>query len=137
MLPSSSFALSLNPNIAYLALNFAALWKKADDLAILGIRRHPVRSLRRERRRGRLDKRVKPLGHGAIRFRHLGDLAEHCALRVLAAVVRLVRFGLSVFSLIGTLSCCLGLLAEPHTATPSVAIAGRAGAPGRLENLSR
>ena len=28
MTPSSSFAWSLNPNVAYLALNFCALWKK-------------------------------------------------------------------------------------------------------------
>jgi len=28
MAPSSRFALSLNPNVAYLVLNFCALWKK-------------------------------------------------------------------------------------------------------------
>jgi hypothetical protein len=28
MAPSSRFALSLKPNVAYLALNFSALWKK-------------------------------------------------------------------------------------------------------------
>src|SRR3979411_2346398 len=32
MLPSSSFALSLKPNVAYLVLNFCPLWKKQTTL---------------------------------------------------------------------------------------------------------
>src|SRR5918994_2073567 len=35
MAPSSRFALSLKPNVAYLALNFAALWKKQTTLPSL------------------------------------------------------------------------------------------------------
>src|SRR5579863_3535694 len=35
MLPLSRFALSLKPNVAYLALNFAALWKKQTTLPSL------------------------------------------------------------------------------------------------------
>src|SRR5436190_23047738 len=33
--PSSRFALSLKPNVAYLALNFCALWKKQTTLPSL------------------------------------------------------------------------------------------------------
>src|SRR5205823_7311249 len=35
MFPSSSFALSLKPNVAYLVLNFCALWKKQTTLPSL------------------------------------------------------------------------------------------------------
>src|SRR2546422_10604442 len=35
MAPSSSFAVSLKPNVAYLALNFCALWKKQTTLPSL------------------------------------------------------------------------------------------------------
>src|SRR5919201_5986096 len=35
MLPSSRFAVSLNPNVAYLALNLSALWKKQTTLPSL------------------------------------------------------------------------------------------------------
>src|SRR2546421_6441652 len=35
MLPSSSFALSLKPKVAYLVLNFCALWKKQTTLPSL------------------------------------------------------------------------------------------------------
>src|SRR3990170_5002336 len=60
--------------------------EEADDFAVLGIRGHPVPGFRREGRRAGLDDRVEPLGHSAIRFRHLGDLREHVAFPV-----RLVR----------------------------------------------
>src|SRR5918995_5645134 len=53
--------------------------EEADDLAVLGIRGHPVPGLRREAWRALLDDLVEPLGHGAIRLRHLGDLREHGA----------------------------------------------------------
>ncbi len=36
MAPSSRFALSLKPNVAYLDLNFCALWKKQMTLPSLG-----------------------------------------------------------------------------------------------------
>src|SRR2546428_2845366 len=58
----------------------------ADDLAVLGIRGHPVPGSRREAWRAGFDDRMEPLGHGAIRFPHLGDLREHFAFPV-----RLVR----------------------------------------------
>src|SRR5829696_2220707 len=51
--------------------------EEADDLALLGVRRHPVPGLRGEVRRALLDDGVEPLGHGAIGFRQLGDLLEH------------------------------------------------------------
>src|SRR5918994_2576632 len=60
--------------------------EEADDLAFLGIRGHPVPGFRREGWRAGFDDRMEPLGHGAIRFPHLGDLREHGAFPV-----RLVR----------------------------------------------
>src|SRR5437016_3049462 len=60
--------------------------EEADDLAVLGIRRHPVPGSGREGWRVGFDDRMEPLGHGAIRFPHLGDLREHGAFPV-----RLVR----------------------------------------------
>src|SRR3989475_6074660 len=54
--------------------------------AVLGVRGHPVPGPRREGWCAGFDDRMKPLGHGAIRFPHLGDLREHGAFPV-----RLVR----------------------------------------------
>src|SRR2546421_6648107 len=48
--------------------------EEADDLAVLGIRGHPVPGFRREGWRTGLDDRMEPLGHRAIRFLHLRDL---------------------------------------------------------------
>src|SRR3989475_3538589 len=45
MLPSSRFALSLNPNVAYLVLNFAAAWKKHTTLSSLEYAGIPYQSL--------------------------------------------------------------------------------------------
>src|SRR5262249_28091089 len=53
--------------------------EEADDLAVLGIRGHPVPESRREGRRAGFDDRMEPLAQGAIRSRHLGDLREHGA----------------------------------------------------------
>src|SRR5437773_11059078 len=53
--------------------------EEADDLAVLGIRGHPIPESRREGRRAGFDDRLEPLGHGAIRSLHLGDLLEHGA----------------------------------------------------------
>lgn len=61
--------------------------EEADDLAVLGIRGHPVPELRREGWRAGFDDRMEPLAEGAIRCRHLADLREHGAFPV-----RLVRF---------------------------------------------
>src|SRR5450755_81739 len=60
--------------------------EEADDLAVPGIRGHPVPELRREGWRTGLDDRVEPLAQAAIRFRHRGDRREHNAIPV-----RLVR----------------------------------------------
>src|SRR2546425_545364 len=60
--------------------------EEAYDLAVLGIRGHPVPGPRREGWRAGFDDRMEPLGHGAIGFVHLGDLREHGAFPV-----RLVR----------------------------------------------
>src|SRR5208283_3453930 len=48
--------------------------EEADDLAVLGIRGHPVPEPRREGWRAGFDDRMEPLAQGAIRFRHRGDL---------------------------------------------------------------
>src|SRR5712692_4687148 len=60
--------------------------EEADDLAVLGIRGHPVPESRREGWRAGFDDSMEPFAHGAIRFPHLGDLREHGAFPV-----RLVR----------------------------------------------
>src|SRR4029077_8713966 len=60
--------------------------EEADDVAVLGIRGHPVPESRREGWRAGFDDRMEPLTHGAIRFRHRGNVCEHRAFSV-----RLVR----------------------------------------------
>src|SRR5712692_6875295 len=45
ILPSSRFALSLKPNVAYLVLNFCALWKKQRTLPSLAYAGIPYQSL--------------------------------------------------------------------------------------------
>src|ERR671911_283901 len=71
--------------------------EEADDLAVLvGVRGHPVPGFRREVRRAGLDDRVEPLGHGAIRSPHLGDLREHGAFPRRSVLVRAL-FGLQLF----------------------------------------
>src|SRR5579872_7138879 len=60
--------------------------EEADDVAVLGICGHPVPEFRREGWRAGFDDRMEPLAHGAIRFRHLGDLREHSVF-----AIRLVR----------------------------------------------
>src|ERR671911_17663 len=71
--------------------------EEADHLAVLvGVRGHPIPGLRRELWRARLDDLVEPLGHGAIRLRHLGDLREHGALPRRSVLVRML-FGLQLF----------------------------------------
>jgi hypothetical protein len=82
MAPSSRFAWSLKPSAAYLVLNFLRALEEADDLAVLGVRGHPVPKSWREGRRAGLDDGMVPLAHGAIRCRHLGDFREHVALPV-------------------------------------------------------
>src|SRR5919108_3164877 len=56
--------------------------EEADDIAVLCVRRHPVPGSRREVWRAGFDEGMEPLGHGAIRFRHLGDLRKHVAFPV-------------------------------------------------------
>src|SRR5215218_4468559 len=70
--------------------------EEADDLAVLGIRRHPVPGFRREVWRAGLDDLMEPLGQGAIRFLHLGDLREQVALptRLLVRARAAARLGL-------------------------------------------
>src|SRR5207247_1333342 len=67
--------------------------EEADDIAVLGVRGHPVPGSRREGWRAGFDDGMEPPGHGAIRFRHLGNLREHvafpvCLLRARAAARR-------------------------------------------------
>src|SRR5437773_4371555 len=56
--------------------------EEADDIAVLRVRGHPVPRSRREGWRAGFDDGMEPLGHGAIRFRHLGNLREHVPFRV-------------------------------------------------------
>ena len=50
MAPSSRFAVSLKPKVAYLDLNFCALWKKQTTSPSLAYAGHPVPGLRRKAR---------------------------------------------------------------------------------------
>src|SRR3989441_687655 len=75
--------------------------EEADDIAVLGVRGHPIPGSRREGWRAGFDDGMEPLGHGAIRFRHLGNLREHVAFPVRLVRARAaVRFRLQ---LLGTL----------------------------------
>src|SRR6266702_2621147 len=56
--------------------------EEADDLAVLGIRGHPVPESRREGWRAGFDDRMEPLAQDAIRSRHRGDRREHGAFPV-------------------------------------------------------
>src|SRR3989449_5797742 len=56
--------------------------EEADDMVVLGVRGHPVPGSRREGWRAGFDDGMEPLGHGAIRFRHVGNLREHVAFPV-------------------------------------------------------
>src|SRR5262249_4829463 len=51
--------------------------EEADDLAVPGIRGHPIPESRRESWRAGFDDRMEPLAQGAIRSRHRGDRREH------------------------------------------------------------
>src|SRR5215213_2057176 len=70
--------------------------EEADDIAVLGIRGHPVPGSRREGWRAGFDEGMEPLGYGAIRLRHLGDLREHVAFPFSLLLVR-ARFRLLLF----------------------------------------
>ena len=76
MASSSRFASSLKPNVAYLALNLSAAWKKQTTLPSLAYAGHSVPGLRHQVGRAGRDDRMDALGEGAIRLRHLGDLAS-------------------------------------------------------------
>src|SRR5215213_9811541 len=67
--------------------------EEANDLAVLGIRGHPVPGSRRELWRACLDDLMEPLGHGAIRYLHLGDLREHGTFPIHLLRFRLLLFG--------------------------------------------
>ena len=56
--------------------------EEADDLAVLGICRHPVPSSRREGRCVGFDDSVEPLANGAIWSWHRGDCCKHGAFPV-------------------------------------------------------
>src|SRR4029079_5069702 len=80
---------------------FLAALKEADDLAVLGVRRHAVPGPWREDRRATLDDRMNPLGHGAIRFPHFGDLGEYLAFAL--PRVRALAASRLMFQLLGPL----------------------------------
>src|SRR5438552_10303567 len=77
-------------------LELLAALEEADDMAVLGIGGHPVPGSRREGWRAGFDEGMEPLGHGAIRFRHLGDLREHVAFSVRLARARGAALGLQL-----------------------------------------
>jgi len=62
MLPSSRFALSLKPNVAYLVLNFAAAWKKQTTLSSLAYADSPIPESRRESWHALFDDSMEPFG---------------------------------------------------------------------------
>ena len=136
MAPSSRFASSLKPSVAYLDLNFCALWKKQTTLPSSGIRGHPVPGFRREGRRAGLDDRMEPLGHGAIRSLHLGDLPEHLVFPVNLALFRLQllrallhRGSFLVRESLGLLLIAVVLLADFFVAFLALIVPSCAGSP--------
>src|SRR5262249_13163458 len=109
------------------ALELLRTLEEADNLAVLGIRRHPVPGLGREVWRAGCDDRVEPLGHGAIRFPHRGDRGAHISFPVRLVAAR-ARFRLQ---LPGT-----SLHRGPFVGRESRGrLASRAGALGRLLNV--
>jgi hypothetical protein len=80
MAPSSRSASSPEAERRVPRAELLGALEEADDLALLvGVGGHPVPGLRREGRRACLDDLVEPLGHGAVRSLHLGDLREQVA----------------------------------------------------------
>src|SRR5262249_7713303 len=103
--------------------------EEADDLAVLGVRGHPVPESRREGWRAGFDDGMEPPGHGAIRFRHLGDLREHVAFPV-----RPVR---ALAAARGRLQLLGGLLPRGSFLVRESVGRLAAGAPGRLPRALR
>src|ERR1700689_4383052 len=56
--------------------------EEANDIAVLGVRGHPVPGSRGEGWCARFDDGMEPPAHSAIRFRHLGNLRNHVALPI-------------------------------------------------------
>src|SRR5438309_2904489 len=100
--------------------------EEADDMVVLGVRGHPVPGSRREGWRAGFDDGMEPLGHGAIRFRHLGNLREHVTfpIRLLRARAS-ARFRLQ---LLGALLHCGAFLVRESLHR----LAGHGGALGGL-----
>src|SRR6266705_1842249 len=79
--PSSRFAFA-EAERRVPRLELVRALEEADDIAVLGVRGHPVPGSRREGGRAGFDDGMEPLGLGAIRFRHRGNLREHVAFPV-------------------------------------------------------
>ena len=92
MPPSSRFAASSKPKVAYRDLNLPALLKKQTTLPSFVYAGMPYQVLDDECRRAGFDDGMEPLRHGAIRFRHLGDLREDLAFPVAALPARASAF---------------------------------------------
>jgi hypothetical protein len=79
MQPSSRFASSLKPNVAYRVLNVCALWTK-HTIGVDGVRGQSVPGSRSEVWRIGRDERMNALADGTVRCRQFGRLREHRAL---------------------------------------------------------
>src|SRR6266699_476122 len=95
-------------------LELRSCLEEADDLIVLGIRGHPVPESRRESWRAFSDYSMKPFGHAAIRFPHLGDLRQHGALPLALASLHLLN----------ALPYCASLLLSERLAGPGGALGG-------------
>ena len=97
MAPSSRFAVSLKPNVAYLDLNLCALWKKQTTLPPLAYAGIPYQVF--GVRAGALALTISwsRLAMARSGFRHLGDLREHVAFPVRLALAR-ARFRLQLLA---------------------------------------
>ena len=96
MAPSSRFAASSKPSVAYLDLNLSALLKRPTIWSSFAYTWACRTRSWAKVRRALCDDRVEPLRHDPVRFRHLGDLLEQgafplllglCGLRLLGALL--------------------------------------------------
>src|SRR6202521_1908836 len=81
-------------------LELLRILEEADDLAVLGVRGHPVPEFRREPWCAGFDDGMEPLAQGAIRCRHRGDLREHGAFLARLSCARVGARGLQLLGVL-------------------------------------